>query len=144
MEHNTSGMFVTVWLGILEVSTGKVIAANAGHDDALICRRNGETVPMKSKHNIVVGAFEEARYTNFEFTLEKGEKILLYTDGLSEATDANDQLFGRERAIQAFDAYKDRDPQGIIEGVRSRVDEFVGEAPQFDDLTMLCLELRDV
>ena len=143
-EHNTSGMFVTVWLGILELSTGKVIAANAGHDDALICHRNGETAPMKSRHNIVLGAFEESRYKDFEFVLEKGDKMLLYTDGLTEATDIHDQLFGRERAIQAFDAYKDRDPQGIIEGVRSRVDEFVGEAPQFDDLTMLCLELRGV
>jgi sigma-B regulation protein RsbU (phosphoserine phosphatase) len=137
-------MFVTVWLGILELSTGKVIAANAGHDDALICHRNGETAPMKSRHNIVLGAFEDSCYKDFEFVLEKGDKMLLYTDGLSEATDAHDQLFGRERAIQAFDAYKDKDPQGIIEGVRSRVDEFVGEAPQFDDLTMLCLELRDV
>ena len=144
MEHNTSGMFVTVWLGILELSTGRVIAANAGHDDALICHRNGETSPMKSKHNIVVGAFEEARYRNFEFVLEKGDKMLLYTDGLSEATDAHDQLFGRDRAIQAFDAYKEKSPQEIIEGVKSRVDEFVGEAPQFDDLTMLCLELRGV
>ena len=143
MEHNTSGMFVTVWLGILELSTGKVIAANAGHDDALICHKNRETAPVKTKHNIVIGAFEEAWYTNFEFTLEKGDKMLLYTDGLTEATDAHDQLFGRERAIQALDVYKDKSPKAIIEGVKSRVDEFVGQAPQFDDLTMLCLEFRN-
>ena len=93
---------------------------------------------------MLFGAFEEARYMNFEFVLEKGDKMLLYTDGLSEATDAHDQLFGRERAIQAFEAYYEKSPQGIIEGVKSRVDEFVGEAPQFDDLTMLCLELRDI
>ena len=143
MEHNTSGMFVTVWLGIIELSTGKVIAANAGHDDALICHKNRETAPVKTKHNIVIGAFEEAWYTNFEFMLEKGDKMLLYTDGLTEATDAHDQLFGRERAIQALDVYKDKSPKAIIEGVKSRVDEFVGQAPQFDDLTMLCLEFRN-
>ena len=142
--HNEAGMFVTLWLGILELSTGRVIAANAGHDDALICHKNGETSPMKSKHNLVLGAFEEAGYSNFEFTLEKGDKMLLYTDGLTEAADAHDRLFGRTRAVQALDTYKDKSPQEIVEGVKSRVDEFVGDAPQFDDLTMLCLELRDV
>ncbi len=142
--HNEAGMFVTLWLGILELSTGRVIAANAGHDDALICHKGGEPSPMKSKHNLVLGAFEEARYSNFEFTLEKGDKMLLYTDGLSEATDTHEQLFGRTRAIEAFRANKEKSPQGIIEGVKSCVDKFVGEAPQFDDLTMLCLELRDV
>ena len=144
MEHNTSGMFVTLWLGILELSTGKVIAANAGHDDALVCRRNGDIAPVKSRHNIVIGAFEEARYRNFEFVLEKGDKILLYTDGLTEATDAHEQLFGRARAVEAFCANKEKNPRDVIEGVKNCVDAFVGEAPQFDDLTMLCLELRDV
>ena len=142
--HNEAGMFVTLWLGILELSTGRVIAANAGHDDALICHRNGETSPMKSKHNLVLGAFEEAVYTNFEFVLEKGDKMFLFTDGLTEATDSHDQLFGRTRAIEALRANKEKSPQGIIEGVKRCVDEFVGEAPQFDDLTMVCLELRDV
>ena len=142
--HNEAGMFVTLWLGILELSTGRVIAANAGHDDALICHKDGEPFPMKSKHNLVLGAFEEAGYSNFEFTLVKGDKMLLYTDGLSEATDTHEQLFGRTRAIEAFCTNKEKSPQGIIEGVKSCVDEFVGEAPQFDDLTMLCIELRDV
>lgn len=142
-ERNKMMMFVTLWLGIIELSTGKVIAANAGHEDAAVYRKGGAFELFKTRHGIPVGAMEGVRYRDFEMQLNPGDKIFIYTDGVPEATDKDDEMYGLDRMIEALNACRDADPQGILEGVHRDVNEFVGDAPQFDDLTMLCVAYKD-
>ncbi|MBQ6451896.1 MAG: SpoIIE family protein phosphatase [Solobacterium sp.] len=142
-RHNQSEMFITLWLGILEISTGKIIAANAGHDDAAVYRKDGSFELFKTKHGIVVGAMEDTLYKDFEIQLGKGDKLFLYTDGAPEATRSDNQMYGMERLVQALNDHRQDTPKQILEGVHQSINEFVGEAPQFDDLTMLCLELKE-
>ncbi len=141
-EHNQADMFVTVWLGILDLATGKVVAANAGHDDAAICRKDGSFELFKTRHGFVIGGMQGLKYRDFEIQLEAGDRLFLYTDGVPEATDANNGMFGMERTLDALNANKEKTPQEILDGVHASVNAFVGEAPQFDDLTMLCVEYR--
>ena len=142
-EHNTADMFVTLWLGILELSTGKVIAANAGHDDAVIYRKNGDYEFFKTKHNLVLGAMPNIKYNNFEIQLNKGDKIFIYTDGVPEATNANNEMFTLSKMLDVLNSNKDASTKGVIDGIEESIDEFVGDAPQFDDVTMLCIELKE-
>lgn len=142
-EHNSADMFVTVWLGVLEISTGKLTAANAGHEDPVICRKGGDFDIFKTKHGFVVGGMEGVRYQNYEIQLNKGDKMFLYTDGLPEASDQNNHMFTLEKMTEALNEHKDQSPKEILDGVQKSVSDFVGDAPQFDDLTMLCIELKD-
>ena len=139
LENNREDMFVTVWLGILEISTGRITAANAGHEDAAICHKDGGFELFRTKHDLVAGAMMDIEYNDFEIQLQKGDKLFIYTDGVPEATDIENNMFTLDRMIDALNEKKEDTPQAVLENVRHRVDEFAGEAPQFDDLTMLCL-----
>ena len=135
-------MFVTLWLGILEVSTGRLTFTNAGHDDAAICRKDGGFELLKSKHGLVAGGMPGMEYKDFEVQLCEGDKIFLYTDGVPEATDKDNNMYTIARMLETLNTCREKTPQQILEGIRSSVDEFVGEAPQFDDITMLCMEYK--
>ncbi len=139
-SNNSEDMFVTVWLGVLEISTGKLTAANAGHEYPAIMTPDGRFELYKDKHGLVVGGMESAKYREYEIQLKPGAKIFLYTDGVPEATNSDEELFGTGRMVEALNAVRDAKPRKLLEGVRSAVDDFVKEAEQFDDLTMLCLE----
>ena len=141
-EHNNAEMFVTVWLGILEISTGKLTFANAGHDDPVLALNGGAFDMVKRKHGLVIGAMSGVKYKDEEITLNKGDKIFLYTDGVPEATDKNNRLFTLNKMLNALNDAKEFDVKSIIGAVRKKVDEFVGDAPQFDDITMLCVEYK--
>lgn len=141
-EHNKAEMFVTVWLGIFEISTGKLTFANAGHDDPACALSGKDFELVKRKHGLVIGAMSGAKYTDTEITLSKGDKIFLYTDGVPEATDKDKRLFTINNMIEALNAAKAEKPEDIIGAVRKKVDDFVGDAPQFDDITMLCFEYK--
>ena len=137
---NKAHMFVTVWLGILEISTGKLITANAGHEYPIF-NTNGRYELFKDKHGLAIGAMKKSKYVNHEITLKKGDSIFVYTDGVAEATDADNELFGTERTLDALNALPgDCSQEEVLKGVRRSVDAFVKEAPQFDDLTMLGLK----
>ena len=140
--NNREEMFVTVWLGILEISTGKLVAANAGHEYPVIKYGNGNFELLKDKHGFVIGSMDGARYKDYELTLTPGSKIFLYTDGVPEATDAQTELFGVNRMLAALNQDPAVSPEQVLKNVRSSVDAFVKEAEQFDDLTMLCLEYK--
>jgi sigma-B regulation protein RsbU (phosphoserine phosphatase) len=140
-EQNTTGMFVTVWIGILEISTGKMTCSNAGHEYPAICH-NGEFKLLKDKHGLVLGAMDLSVYKEYEIQLDKGDKIFVYTDGVSEATNAEDKQFGTDRTEAALNIKAEADPKEILKIVRASVDEFVGNAEQYDDLTMVCLEYK--
>ena len=141
-EHNKAEMFVTLWLGIIELPTGRVLAASAGHDDAITYRKGGRFCQIRTKHGLAAGAFLDSRYTDFEFRMGKGDKLFLFTDGATEATDGNGNMFRMDKLLNALNENREGSPQEILNGVHARVNEFVGDAPQFDDLTMLCFELK--
>jgi len=141
-SNNEAQMFVTVWLGILELSTGKLTAANAGHEFPAIRKPNGEFELFKDKHGFVIGGMEGVRYREYELQLEPGSKLFVYTDGVAEATNKDNELFGTERMIDALNTDPQAAPQKILKNVRASVDGFVKEAEQFDDLTMLCVEYK--
>ena len=137
--NNDAHMFVTVWLGILEISTGKLTTSSAGHEYPII-NVNGKYELLKDKHGLAIGAMKFAKYTDTEIQLKAGDSIFVYTDGVAEATDANNQLFGTERTVEALNSIPaGSSPREVLFGVRAAVDAFVKDAPQFDDLTMLGL-----
>ena len=141
-SSNEAEMFVTVWLGILELSTGKLVASNAGHEYPILKSPSGEFEIFKDMHGFVIGAMETSKYTEYEVQLEPGAKLFVYTDGVPEATNAENELFGVERTIQALNRLPDAAPLDVLKNVRKAVDDFVQEAEQFDDLTMLCMEYK--
>ena len=141
-SNNEAQMFVTVWLGILELSTGKLTAANAGHEFPAIKMPNQPFALYKDRHGFVIGGMEGVKYRPYEIQLEPGSKLFVYTDGVAEATNANEELFGTERMISALNAQPDASPEQLLKNVRAAVDGFVKDAEQFDDLTMLCIEYR--
>ena len=141
-SNNREEMFVTAWLGILEISTGQLTCANAGHEYPAIRKPDGAFELYKDRHGFVMGGLAFMKYQEYELTLEPGSRLFLYTDGVPEATDASKQLFGLDRMLDALNRDPDASPAGILNNVRADVDGFVKDAEQFDDLTMLCLEYR--
>ncbi|MBR3244560.1 MAG: PP2C family protein-serine/threonine phosphatase [Parasporobacterium sp.] len=141
-QNNQEEMFVTVWLGILEISSGKLTAVNAGHEFPIIKKPDGPFEVFKDKHGFVVGGMESIKYKEYELQLVPGTKLFVYTDGVPEATNANNELFGIERTVSALNEAKEKSPQQILEAVDLAVGQFVGDAEQFDDLTMLCFEYK--
>lgn len=140
--RNTAEMFVTVWIGVLEISTGKITAANAGHEYPAIKHADGKFELLKDKHGLVLGGMEGVSYTEYEVELEPDSKLFVYTDGVPEATAKDKEMFGTDRMIDALNKNPDASPEEILRNVRSDVDDFVQDAVQFDDLTMLCLEYK--
>ena len=138
--NNLVEMFVTVWIGILEISTGKLLAANAGHEYPVLRRAGGKFEVFKDKHSLAVGAMDTTVYHEYELDLKKGDKLFIYTDGVPEATDADDNMFGSERMLNALNADPDADPETLLKSVKQAVSDFVKDAEQFDDLTMLGFE----
>ena len=139
-SNNQEGMFVTVWMGILEISTGKLRAANAGHEYPVFKPADGAFALLKDKHGLVIGGMGGVKYREYELQLEPGAKLFVYTDGVPEASNADNQLFGTGRMLAALKEAPEASPEAILKNVRRAVDGFVQEAEQFDDLTMLCLE----
>jgi len=139
-EHNPEEMFVTVWLGVLDLRTGMFTAANAGHEKPAVKQAGEHFELLKDKHGVVVGYMDGVRFKEYELQLTKGSKLFLYTDGVAEATNASEELFGTDRMIEALRTAEDKTPKDVLTAVNAAVDAFVGAAPQFDDLTMLCIQ----
>ena len=140
--NNELDMFVTAWVGILEISSGKITAANAGHEYPAVKRADGRFELMKDKHGLVLGAMEDFEYKGYEITLEPGDSLFLYTDGVTEAANKENAMFGTDRMIEALNIDPGADPETLIKIVRHSVDLFKGDAIQFDDITMLCLRYK--
>ncbi|MCR5006099.1 MAG: SpoIIE family protein phosphatase, partial [Clostridiales bacterium] len=142
-KRNRADMFVTVWLGILNTTTGRMVYANAGHEDAAIYRKGGQFEITKEKHSFVLGGMDGIQYQDREIQLNQGDKLFLYTDGIPEATDKDNQMFTLQRMLDSLNEHKEKSPEKILDGVRNDVNTFVWHAPQFDDMTMLCLEIKE-
>ncbi|MCR5045201.1 MAG: SpoIIE family protein phosphatase [Treponema sp.] len=138
-EGNEASLFVTVWLGILDLRTGVITASNAGHEFPGIRQPGNNFEIFKDKHGFVLAGMENLNYTDYQITLEPGSTLFLYTDGVPEATNAKEELFGLDRLMEALNIEPSAKPKELLPIVRAEVDKFVGDAPQFDDLTMLAI-----
>ena len=134
-------MFVTAWIGILEVSTGKLTAANGGHEYPALMK-DGHFDLYNDEHGMVVGAIGGIIYQDYEIQMKPGDKLFVYTDGVPEANNSERKMFGTERMVEALNENRDVTPEKMLQNMREAVDTFVGNAEQFDDLTMLCLEYK--
>jgi serine phosphatase RsbU (regulator of sigma subunit) len=138
-ENNETGMFVTAWMGIIDLKTGFMTFANAGHNPPLLKQGNGEFTYLKSKAGFVLAGMGGMKYCKNELQLNPGDVIYLYTDGVTEATDSNNQLYGEDRLQNVLNLNKSSDVASLCKVVKYDVDAFVDDAPQFDDITMLAL-----
>ena len=141
-ENNEAQMFVTVWLGVLQLSTGRLTCANAGHEYPVVRHAGGDYELVKDRHGFVLAGMEGARYREYDLQLEPGDGLYVYTDGVAEATNAGEVLFGTDRMLASLNSHKDARPSELLPAVKADIDAFVGDAPQFDDITMLCLHYR--
>lgn len=141
-RNNQAEMFVTVWLGILELSTGKLVAANAGHEYPIIKKNGADAEVYKDAHGFVLGGMENVRFREYEMTLEPGTKLFLYTDGLTEVVDIENRMFGLERTLDVINRSADSGPEIIIKEMRRAVADYAKGTEPFDDLTMLCIEYQ--
>lgn len=141
-KNNKSKMFVTVWLGILDLKTGVLTCANAGHEYPVVRGTDGVFRIFKDRHGLVVGALAKSKYRDYEIKMMPGDAVFVYTDGVPEANNAEGAFYGMERMEAALNKNAEKDPKHILEGVKADVEAFTGEATQFDDLTMLCLEYK--
>ncbi|MCR4671873.1 MAG: SpoIIE family protein phosphatase [Lachnospiraceae bacterium] len=139
-SNNREEMFVTVWFGILDTATGTVTAANAGHEYPAVQQSGGQFELLRDKHGLVIGAMEGIRYNEYELTLTPGSRLFLYTDGVPEATDAQGNMFGTERMLAALNNDTGASPEKVLKNVRDAIDDYVKDAEQFDDITMVCVE----
>ena len=131
-------MYVTVWAAVIELSTGKGLACNAGHEHPALRRAGGKFELQKYKHNMFIGASKTAKYQNRAFEMRPGDCLFVYTDGVPEAQNAQKEMFGEERLTAQLNRQPKAGPEELLPIVREAVDGFVQGAPQFDDLTMLC------
>ena len=139
---NKTDMFVTVWMGILELSTGKMKAANAGHEYPAVMRSGGNFELLKDKHGFVIGGLADITYAEYELQLDPGDKLFVYTDGVPEATNADTVMFGTDRMIDTLNRDPGASSEELLRRLEGDVRQFVGKAEQFDDFTMLCVEYK--
>ena len=141
-ENNDAGMFVTAWMGILDLTTGLLKFVNAGHNPPLVKQADGEFTYLKARSGMVLAGMDGVKYRLNEIQLSPGDQIFLYTDGVTEATDKNNQLYGEERLLETVNGNFIKDTKKLCDAVKTDVDTFVGDAPQFDDITMLSVGLQ--
>ena len=150
-EGNEDNMFVTAWLGILTISSGSLVSACAGHEYPVFYRKDEGFLLEKDPHGMAMGGMEGVKYKDAQWQLNPGDLLFLYTDGVPEANNAAQELFGNERMLSSLeksleeitkDGKTNVDLYQFLRVVRAQIDDFVGETPQFDDLTMLCMEYR--
>ena len=140
--NNQEEMFVTVWLGVLNLDDGVLISANAGHEYPIVKCPGGDFELIKTKHSFVVGGVQGVRYMESEWKLEPGSKLFVYTDGVTEANNQAEELYGLERFLSVLNKHQDVSPKALLEAVEADVEQFAQNQPQFDDLTMLCIHYR--
>ena len=141
-ENNESGMFVTAWMGILDLTTGKMQFANAGHNPPLIKRASGEFEYLRTRAGFVLAGMEGIRYRVGELMLYPGDRLFLYTDGVPEATNVENKLYGEDRLLSFMNKNSTLEAVALLPSLKAEIDEFVGEAPQFDDITMLMFDYK--
>ena len=141
-SNNQEEMFVTIWLGILNLDDGTLVTANAGHEYPIIKKPDGDFEVRKTKHSFVIGGMSGIKYKETTTTLEPGTKLFVYTDGVPEAENVDEEQYGLDRFISVLNKNKDAEPQKLLEAVTEDVGIYAEGQPQFDDLTMLCIHYK--
>lgn len=139
-EGNIADLFITVWVAVIDLQTGHGIAINAGHENPIIRRGNGEYESVFYKHDLAIAMVPDAKFHKREFELNPGDRIFVFTDGVTEAMNLQEELFGSKRLLAVLNANKSCSPKGAIEKVNSAVESFMDGTEQFDDTTMLCVD----
>ena len=137
-ETNDTDFFVTVWLASIQLSTGKVVEVNAGHEHPMIRRAGGQYELVRYRHSLPLGTMSGAVFREREFQLFSGDSLFVYTDGVPEAGNPDGVFFGTERALETLNEAPDASPRDTLVTMLERIDRFAGDAEQFDDITMLC------
>ena len=141
-ESNSEELFITAFEGVLDLVTGEFVYVNAGHEMPFICKAGGDFEPYKIRAGFVLAGMEGMKYRAGSTRLEPGDKIFQYTDGVTEATNLQNELYGMNRLGAILNKVKGGTPNDILPAIKKDIDEFVGDADQFDDITMLCLEYK--
>ena len=141
-ESNSEELFITAFEGVLDLATGEFVYVNAGHEMPFICKAGGDFEPYKIRAGFVLAGMEGMKYRAGSTRLEPGDKIFQYTDGVTEATNLKNELYGMNRLGAILNKVKGGTPNDILPAIKKDIDEFVGDADQFDDITMLCLEYK--
>ena len=141
-ENNESGMFVTAWMGLLDIPSGKLQFANAGHNPPLLKRADGGFEYLKTRAGFVLAGMEGIKYRVGELTLGYGDRLFLYTDGVTEATNVSNELYGEERLLAFMNNNSGLEATRVLPSLKDDIDAFVGEAPQFDDITTLVFDYK--
>ena len=136
-ESNDMELFVTAWLALIDLDTGECTVVNAGHEHPAIRQKGGIYEIVRYKHSPALATLEGMTYNEREYKLEPGDSLFVYTDGVTEATNLDKKLFGEERLVLALNKERDAAPEELIKTVKDEIDAFVGDGPQFDDITML-------
>ena len=134
---NESDFFVTAWVASIELSTGKGVAVNAGHEHPILCRAGGQYELIKYRHALPLGTMEGVVFKEREFEMHPGDSLFVYTDGVAEATDPRGELFGTDRILETLNADPDAETHTVLATMMEKIDSFAAEAEQFDDITML-------
>jgi sigma-B regulation protein RsbU (phosphoserine phosphatase) len=140
--ESVDGMFVTVFYGRLNIKTGEIDYSNAGHNPPYVVHANGKVEMVPPQGNMVLGAVENFQYRNDKITLEKGDMLFTFTDGVTEAMNRDGEQFGEERLEKLLAKCGGKTSQETIDTVRAAVAEWAGEAEQSDDVTMLVIKRK--
>lgn len=143
-KRNKQDMFVTVWMGIIDLRTGRVEFASAGHNPPAVRHKDGSVEFIKVRPGLPMAAMEETLYKTHSYDLKAGDTLFLYTDGVTEATNSENMLFGDQRLLDALAKGRDCTMADTCSMVKESIDQFVGSAPQFDDITMLSVKFNGV
>ena len=137
-KGNDRGFFVTVWMALLDLETGEGVAVNAGHEPPVVCRDGGDFELVRYRHSLAVGMMRGMEFPQHTFRLGPGDRLFVFTDGVPEAQNSSSEQFGTDRMLKVLNANRDETPAGLLAAVAKAIDEFQGEAGQFDDMTVLC------
>ncbi len=141
-ESNETGMFVTMWLGILTISDGTLTCSNAGHEYPVIGRKGGDYALLHDRHGLMLAGMENTKYREYEISLSVGDTLFVYTDGATEAMNAENEEFGTGRILASLNAAGSSSCRELITQVCREIEKFEDGTPQYDDITMLCLKFK--
>jgi len=142
-ENNDAGLFVTCWAGIYNTTTNEMVFTNAGHNPPIIVRKGESPSYLKTKTGFVLAGLETSTYSNCNVKLDLGDELILYTDGVTEANNPNSQLYGEERLIKTVESIKDLPAHEQVNNIVADIHKFMGDAEQFDDITILAVRNKE-
>ena len=142
-KSNPEKLFVTGWIGILDLTSGILSYTNAGHNPPILIHTGGETDYLMSKPNFVLGRRRRVNYTEEQIKLSVGDKLILYTDGVTEAQSPNEDFFGDEQLLTLVRSANDQDQSALVQTIRSAVDNFENGNEHYDDATILTLFFKE-